>query len=226
MPARILRWTYGRQTLPPLSDLVTTASNRILQLAKTIHTNTELINAHLTSQGQPTPSLAADNPPTVLFGHGHQIDVARQAVVVATDELQALMLGTTGLLSSLFHNSLLSVQAIIRFNLIDFPEGKDEVSFGELAANCGQNEEEVRRLLRHAMAYRIFCEPIKGYVAHTAASKCLADDPLMKAWLGFATEELWPSAVKTVDALQRWLDVQEPNQTAFNIAHETEPLFR
>jgi hypothetical protein len=117
------------------------------------------------------------------------------------------------------------VQAVIRFKLAEFPDGKDEVSFEELAAKCGLNEPELRRLLRHAMAYRIFCEPRKGYVAHTAASKQLANNPLMRAWLGFATEELWPSAVNTVDALQRWPDAQEPNQTSFNIAHKTDDLF-
>jgi hypothetical protein len=116
------------------------------------------------------------------------------------------------------------VQAIIRFNLTQFPNGKEEVTFGELAANCGLNEPEVRRLLRHAMAFHIFHEPREGYVAHTAASKRLSD-PLMKAWLGFATEELWPSATKTVDALQKWPDAQEPTQASFNLAHGTDDMF-
>jgi hypothetical protein len=83
-------------------NLLRMASNRIIQLAKIIQANTELIDAHLTSKGLPTPSFAADNPPTVLFGHGPQIESARQGVVDATDELQALMLGPTGVLTSLF----------------------------------------------------------------------------------------------------------------------------
>ena len=74
------------------------------------------------------------------------------------------------------------------------------------------------------MAYRIFTEPQKGYVAHTAASKNLAH-PSMRAWLSFATEELWPSATKTVDVLEKWPDAQEPNNTSFNLAHGTEDIF-
>ena len=74
------------------------------------------------------------------------------------------------------------------------------------------------------MTFRIFTEPRKGVVAHTAASKRLTHGP-MKAWLGFVTEELAPSAVKTVDALQKWPGAQEPNQTGFNIANGTEDLF-
>lgn len=116
------------------------------------------------------------------------------------------------------------MQAIVRFGLTNFPDGKEEVTFSELAAACGLNESEVRRLLRHAMAFHIFIEPRKGYVAHTAASKRLAH-PLMKAWISFATEELWPSATKAVDALQKWPDAQEPNETSFNLAHNTESIF-
>ncbi|KAF2791438.1 putative O-methyltransferase [Melanomma pulvis-pyrius CBS 109.77] len=203
---------------------MSSSSSRIVELANIIQTNTQAVDGYLASKGLPAPSFAADNPPTLLFGHGAEIEASRQAVVDATDELQALMLGPTGTLSSLFHNSLLSIQAILRFNLLEFPDGKEEVTFAELAATCGQNESEIRRLLRHAMAYRIFTEPRKGYVAHTAASKKLAD-PLMKAWLGFATEELCPSAVNTVNALQKWPDAQEPNHTGFNLANNTEEVF-
>ena len=78
------------------------SSNRIVQLANIIQRNTEEIDAHLTLQGLPNPSFTADNPATLLFGQGPKVDAARQSVVDATDELQALMLGPTGLLSSLF----------------------------------------------------------------------------------------------------------------------------
>ena len=47
----------------------------------------------------------------------------------------------------------------------------------------------------------------------------------MRAWLGFATEELWPSATKTVEALTKWPDAQEPEQTSFNVAHGTDAIF-
>lgn len=78
------------------------SSHRIVELAKVIQSNTTTIDQHLNSKGLPTPSFAADNPPTLLYGHGESIDAARQAVVDATDELQALMLGPTGTLTSVF----------------------------------------------------------------------------------------------------------------------------
>lgn len=78
------------------------SSTRIIELAGIIHRNTKAIDEHLTSKGLPTPSFEADNPPTTLFRQGPEVDAARQAVVDATDELQALMLGPTGMLTSFF----------------------------------------------------------------------------------------------------------------------------
>ena len=69
------------------------------------------------------------------------------------------------------------------------------MSFAHIAASCNQNELDIRRLLRHAMTLRVFREPRKGVVAHTAASKLLAD-PCMLDWLGNTCEETWPAAVR------------------------------
>ena len=65
-----------------------------------------------------------------------------------------------------------------------------------IAMTSGLGEPLVRRILRHAMTYHVFCEPRKGVVAHTAASKLLAVDPLMHQWIGMVSEEMWPAATK------------------------------
>ena len=78
------------------------------------------------------------------------------------------------------------------------------------------------------MAFRIFHEPSEGVVQHTAASKVLAETPLLRQWIGMVSEELWPAATKvcsmtvgetsnqandrqTVEALARWPGSEEPN---------------
>lgn len=58
------------------------------------------------------------------------------------------------------------------------------------------SESLVKRLLRHAMTYRIFCEPAEGKVAHTAASKALATDDGVREWVGLIGEEMWGAAAK------------------------------
>jgi len=80
------------------------ASTRIIELASIISTNTRKIDTHLSQKGLPTPSFEANCHPQLLFGHGEDIETARQAVVDATDELQALMLGPGNYISSLFVN--------------------------------------------------------------------------------------------------------------------------
>ena len=46
------------------------------------------------------------------------------------------------------------------------------------------------------MAFRIFHEPSKGVVRHTAASRALADIPLLQQYVGMVSEEMWPAATK------------------------------
>ncbi len=89
------------------------------------------------------------------------------------------------------------MQAIYRFGLATkFPADMEEVTYGELAAAADLPECHIQRLLRYSMTFHIFREPRKGVVAHTAASKLLADDPLMREWIGMVSEEIWPAASK------------------------------
>jgi hypothetical protein len=95
------------------------------------------------------------------------------------------------------HNFLISLQAIYRFQLAtSFPSGEDEATFAEISRASGLAEADLRRILRHAMTNHIFREPRKGVVAHTAASKMLAVNPLMHQWVGMVSEEMWPSAAR------------------------------
>lgn len=89
------------------------------------------------------------------------------------------------------------MQAVYRFALAtSFPAGMEEVTYAELATVTGLPESYIQRFLRCAMTFHIFQEPRKGVVAHTAASKLLADDQLMREWIGMVSEEIWPAASK------------------------------
>lgn len=93
-----------------------------------------------------------------------------------------------------------SLQAIYRFNIAtSFPYGKDRATYKEISSACGITEPVVRRILRSAMANHVFRESSPGVVAHTAASKVLAENPLMRQWLGMVSEEIWPAATRVGD---------------------------
>lgn len=75
------------------------------------------------------------------------------------------------------------------------------------------------------MTDRIFKEPRKGVVAHTPASKALNEHPMLRACLGQLCEELWPAASRTIDAMVKWPGSEEPSQTGFSYANNTDDPF-
>lgn len=92
---------------------------------------------------------------------------------------------------------MISLQAIYRFNIASSFSG--EAKYEDISKRCGLAEPETRRILRHAMTYRIFRESSEGIVAHTAASKLLSTNPVMREWVGMVSEELWPAATRVKD---------------------------
>jgi hypothetical protein len=75
-----------------------------------------------------------------------------------------------------------------------FPVG-ETATYTQISEKVGLDELNLRRLLRHAMTNRIFKEVSPGVVAHTAASKILAQDQAMEDWVGFCTEDLFPVSI-------------------------------
>lgn len=91
----------------------------------------------------------------------------------------------------------------------------------KIAQKCQLDEDETRRILRHAITNHIFAESKTGSIVHTAASSTLAQVPLLREWLEQACDDMWPAASRYVDAMARWPASGEPTQTAFNIAFDT-----
>ena len=88
----------------------------------------------------------------------------------------------------------MSLQAIYKYDIASKVPTHGEISFKELSSRCGLDEINLRRILRFAIAFhRVFQEPRIGFVAHSAASRKLVDDPLARAGLGFMFDEVWPS---------------------------------
>ena len=87
-----------------------------------------------------------------------------------------------------------SLQAIYRFDIPNKVPIHGDISYEELAKLCQIRESDLRRILRFSMAFhRLFRESRKGFVAHTAASRLLAENPLMRDDLGMWFEDCWPS---------------------------------
>jgi hypothetical protein len=88
-----------------------------------------------------------------------------------------------------------------------------ETTIEALAASTGLNQAALTTILRLGIAYRVFKEPRPGVIAHSAASRLIAEDPRLASWVATATDDMWPAAGKVVDALAKWPMAAEPNQT-------------
>ncbi|KAI9839036.1 MAG: hypothetical protein M1837_002290 [Sclerophora amabilis] len=198
------------------------SSSRINHLASIVVANTATFDEYVSSCGLPSPSF--DHTTPLQLDLPDEIKRARDAILEASTELQALVLGPLGHLQNqtFSHNDLIGLQAIYRYGIaMSFPVD-EEASYEQISRSCGLNEPDLRRIMRHAMTKQVFKEPRKGFVAHTAASKVLAEMPLMRDWVGMVCEEMWPSAARTVDAMVKWPASQEPHHTGFSLANNTE----
>lgn len=91
-------------------------------------------------------------------------------------------------------------------------------TYAEIVSKVGLAEEDTRRLIRVAMTDRIFKEPIRGTVAHTALSRAVAEIPVLSQYMGLATEEVGWVASRLVEAITKWPGSEEPSETGYNIA--------
>jgi hypothetical protein len=67
------------------------------------------------------------------------------------------------------------------------------------------------------MTSNIFHEPTPNHVAHTPSSLMLANDPKIVGWVDLFTENIWPAATYTNEALEKWPGSMSPQETGFSI---------
>lgn len=85
---------------------------------------------------------------------------------------------------------------------------------------CRLLEHDLRRIVRFtAVHHRVFQEPRKGYVAHTQASKLLAENMKISDLMGLTFAECWPAHARAVDAIA--MRSEEPNVSGYALANET-----
>ena len=181
-------------------------NSSIGELSASIARNTALVEEYLHSHSRPLPSFASDGPIDLQLPE--EVDKARIAAIDATQELNDLLRGPIALVRPVVSSPSVpmkptadilqlngtSLQAIYRYDIATKVPLTGKIAFAELSQSCGLQEVDVRRILRFAMSWhRCFCEPELGFVAHTAASRKLAEDSLMRDGLGLMFDECWPS---------------------------------
>ncbi|KAI1391387.1 S-adenosyl-L-methionine-dependent methyltransferase [Hypoxylon trugodes] len=192
-------------------------------------TNTTKVDEYFTTHSLPTPSFNAsagvprESP---IPASEPAIQAARQSVIQDTLELHQLMLGPREHIFSYSPTHLVSQLAIARFGLARIVPIDGEATFAEIAKVTGLGETHVRKLIRHAISQHVFQEPRPGVVTHSAASRLLAEDADLAAWARWCADDCWLAAYYTCEAMARWPGSEEPNETGFAVANQTDlPMF-
>ncbi|KAF7953580.1 uncharacterized protein EAE97_000979 [Botrytis byssoidea] len=192
------------------------AQTRVVELASIISTQTIIVDEYLRSHGIASPSFDVNYSETPQIPK--EISASKNIIFEATEELNSLIGGPVGVLTSMNMTILSILHAIYRWKLASSFPLDGEASFSEIADTVGIPEADIRRIIRIAKTHRIFREPRDGIAAQTSISKAIATIPLVESWLGLVTDEIWPAFTRMVDAIERWPDSQEPNETGYNLA--------
>ncbi|KAG9231340.1 O-methyltransferase-domain-containing protein [Amylocarpus encephaloides] len=205
------------------------STSSLIALAATISKETEKLEKYMKDSGIPAPSFDV-NSPLDFPKLPADIRSARENVMAATKELGDLLTGPRESIRWMAwdHNNSLSLQAIYHYKIAKSFLVNGTATYAEIAASVGLDEVNVRRFMRHAMTNRIFREVNPDEVAHTAASRVLAEDEVMNDWVGFCTSDIFPAGSRVIQALTEHSSASEPTQTGFCTANNTtniEPMF-
>lgn len=115
------------------------------------------------------------------------------------------------------HGALYSIG---QFSIAQKLGEEEEVPFAELSQRCGvEATDSFLRIMRVAIAHRIFEEKKPGYVRHNALSMSLVHKPLINNFVTHVYEDILPAQLKVPEAVSKWSSVEDPRETAFALAH-------
>ncbi|KAH7091604.1 putative O-methyltransferase [Paraphoma chrysanthemicola] len=197
--------------------------SRIAALSAIISSNTQKIDEYLKKHDLPQPSFSASAP--LDLNLPPELERARIEILHATQELNDLLQGPRDLLFNHQHGKVIYLDLLTRYNIASLVPSDGTTTFTQLAEATGAPEGPLTRIMRLAIAHRVFAEPEKGRVAHSAASKVLVDDERVAAWWKGNMQEMWPSAGRVVDALVKWPSGEGVDETGFQLANNTTKSF-
>ncbi|XXH05904.1 hypothetical protein Hte_012346 [Hypoxylon texense] len=221
--------TNMARTMPNNKATPTMPPSKIVALAQKISAETEKVDVYFRTKGIPTPSFDVDMPGD-FPKMPDEISYSRREIIHATRELQDLMVGPRESVRWMawdFMNTQ-SLQLLNHYGIANLVPLDGTITIEQLQAQTPLDPTNLTRLLRHGMANRLFREPQPGVVAHTAASKLLATDGDLQAWVGFNGEEVYPGSAHVLDALRQHPEATSLHHTGFNYAFGTvgeEPMF-
>ncbi|POS76739.1 O-methyltransferase [Diaporthe helianthi] len=209
------------------SPVSTTAD--MVVLSQRIARETEKLESYMKENGLAMPSFAAgaaDDFPRLP----EHVQRSRLDIIHATKELRDLAVGPResvrwGVWEFL---DVLALQLINNYGIAKLVPLDKPITLAELQSLTPLDPVNLARTLRVAMTNHVFCEPSPGVIAHTAASRLLATDEELAAWVGFNAEDIFPASAHSLQALRQFPDATSLTRSGFQFAFDTvdkEPMF-
>ncbi|KAM0356108.1 hypothetical protein ACHAPU_000502 [Fusarium lateritium] len=189
----------------------------MIQLARKITEETEKLDQYFKSNDLPNLGFDVESPGD-LPKLPDDIQKSRLEISSAARELELLFMDTVSL-------QILNSYGIPSLVPLDKPIALTEL---QTKTSTPISLVNLARILRHAITNKIFHEPEPGFIAHTAASKVLAQDTNLQAWVGLNGEDFLPAGAHTLEAIRADPKATSLTTTGFNHAWGTvgkEPMF-
>nr|QKG86290.1 O-methyltransferase [Aspergillus sp. FM242] len=227
-PASPAHHADSQEELPRPSN-GTTSESLLETLSTKIQDNAGSISSFLRCNGHSLPTFNVDAPSTTLPASAPtEIHAARQALMEAALQMFQLAAGPSEYLPHLAvgYQYVTCLRWLTHFGIFARVPLTGSVSYSEVAASANVSESQLKTVARMAMTNHVFCELEPNTIAHTATSALLVSNPMFHDWASFMCEASVPMASRLVEASERWPGSVEKNQTAYNVAFETDlPFF-
>ncbi len=170
-------------------------------IAKSILRDAELLDEYVRANNLPSPSFDVDGPARTVYNTSEATS-AHASLLANTHKLHLLAEGPaarwTGTLVG-GSGDALTAAAVFHFKIVDHVPLNSEASFADVAAKCGLALRDFKMIVRYAMTNFIFCEPRPGFIAHTASSRLLAENKLIRALMAMGAGDVFPATSKVPD---------------------------
>ena len=190
----------------------------LVSLAEDLLRAAKVLESHLADSSLPHPDWDND----LLTSLPPELQTQRNALINGADDLKQLAQGPHGISQEigLSWTSQVALRVAYAYKLPSHVPLEGSCSYASIADTTGLPESIVRRILRHCMCNHIFAQTPKGEVRHTAASRLIAVDSDSNDAIGMELDEWWPASTYLLDALRKFGDDGEQNETAFALAEQ------
>jgi hypothetical protein len=115
--------------------------------------------------------------------------------------------------------SLVSLHALVKFNIITHLPVSGSISLPELAKASDMHVSDLEIIVRHGITRRLFLLEKDGTITHSALSKALLDVPLLRTFVAGVSANLWTALPLIPEVMAKYPGSQEMEESAYKLAY-------